>query len=604
MGREFLLGNEAIALGLVEAGCEVVTAYPGTPSTEVLEGLIRLNRRDGLGLYTEWSVNEKVAFDVAFAAAMVGRRAATVMKQVGLNVASDSLLSAAYTGVVGGLVVVSCDDPGPYSSQTEQDSRLFAIFAKVPVLDPATPREARTLARQAVELSERHRLPVLLRPTIRVCHARQAVDAGPVEPGRRPARFVRDPSRWAATPTFRLKLHQELNDKLEAVRREFEAFPGNAVEEGEGDLGIIACGAAWGVVTDALGEMGAHPPVLKLATAFPAPLGLVGRFLSRCRRVLVLEEPDAAVEIQIPDRRKVLGRFTGDVPGAGELSADLVADLLGRHLGKPVPAPPSAVASANRPRLCPGCGHRAAFYAIRKAFPSAIYPSDIGCYTLGINQKAVDTVLDMGASISLATGFWHALGRDGSPPPIVATIGDSTFFHSGQAALLNAHVTGARFILVILDNGVVAMTGFQPTPASGIRGDGKGAPVADIRRIVEGIGIRFVETIDPFDVPGTRALLKRAGEHARAPDGGVAVVIARRACALQAPPLPRIPVEILPDLCNGCDHCLKFCECPGLVKEAGTGKVRIDHAVCNDCGVCIHTCPTEAIVQAGVPAIP
>ncbi len=604
MGQEFLLGNEAIALGLAEAGCEVVTAYPGTPSTEVLESLIRLDRRDRLGLYTEWSVNEKIALDVAFAAAMVGKRAASVMKQVGLNVASDSLLSAVYTGVTGGFVVVSCDDPGPYSSQTEQDSRLFALFAKIPTLDPATPREARTLARLAVELSERHRIPVLLRPTIRVCHARQTVDVGPVASARRPGKFLRDTSRWAATPPFRLKLHHELNQKLAAIREEFETFPGNAVEEGEGDLGIIACGAAWGVVTDALSEMGAHPPVLKLATAYPAPLGLVGRFVARCRRVLVLEEPDAAVESQIPDRRKVLGRLTGDVPGAGELSADLVTELLGRYLGKPAPPVSSPIPSANRPRLCPGCGHRAAFYAIRKAFPSAIYPSDIGCYTLGINQKAVDTVLDMGASISLATGFWHALGRDGAAPPIVATIGDSTFFHSGQTALLNAHVTGARFVLVILDNGIVAMTGFQPTPAAGIRGDGTPAPVADIARIVAGIGIRFVETIDPYDIPGTMALLKRAGAHARAPDGGVAVVIARRACALHTPPQPRIPVEILPDLCTACDHCLKFCECPALVKDAGTGKVRIEHAVCNDCGFCVHTCPTDAIVQTGVPVPP
>ena len=291
-----LLGNGAIARGLLESGCEVATAYPGTPSTEILEETIEQAAAAGIDITTEWSVNEKVAFDIALAAAMTGKRSATAMKQVGLNVASDSLLSAAYTGVVGGFLVVSCDDPGPHSSQTEQDSRLFALFAKVPVLDPSSPREAREMTAAAFALSERHRIPVLLRPTTAVCHARQPIELRAAEKLLRPAKFVRDPGRWAATPRFRLQLHRELNDKIEALRREFETSPFNGEDPGEGRLGILAGGIAWAVARDILAEEGWQVPLLKIGTPHPLPLGLAMRFVARHERVLVLEEPDYAIE--------------------------------------------------------------------------------------------------------------------------------------------------------------------------------------------------------------------------------------------------------------------------------------------------------------------
>lgn len=581
---DLLLGNGAIARGLIEAGCEVVTAYPGTPSTEILEEVIRQKTALGLDVTTEWSVNEKIAFDVALAASMCGKRAATAMKQVGLNVASDSLLSAAYTGVDGGFVVIPCDDPGPHSSQTEQDSRLFALFAKVPVFDPSSPREARDMARAAVELSERHRLAVLLRPTTRVCHARQPIEPADRDGAERRAKFRRDPARWAATPRFRLALHREVNEKLAAIRREFETSPFNHEDPRPSPLGIIAGGGAWAVARDVMAEEGLDLPLLKIGTPYPLPLELVERFIARHDRVLVLEEPDVAIEIQIPDRRRVQGRLTGHVPGHGELTPETVARLLGARGGAEVSPDGPA------PRLCLGCGHRAAFFAIRKALPSAIFSGDIGCYTLGVNQKALDTCLDMGASITLACGFYHAHRRDGQDLPIVAVIGDSTFFHAGLPALLNAVVTGVRIIVVVMDNGIVAMTGFQPTPADA---------GAQIEAAARGLGVRFVEAIDPYRVDETVALMKRARAFTKAPDGGVALVVARRPCALHEPPGERIPVDVVQDLCDGCDYCLKFCECPALVKQPD-GRVKVDHSRCIDCGMCVHMCPLDAIVPRKV----
>ncbi|MHC4341946.1 MAG: hypothetical protein ACYSX0_17235, partial [Planctomycetota bacterium] len=259
---ELLLGNGAIARGLLEAGAEVVTAYPGTPSTEILEEVLRQRRELDREVVAQWSVNEKVAFDVALAAAICGKRSATAMKQVGLNVASDSLMSAAYTGVEGGFVVVACDDPGPHSSQTEQDTRLFALFSKVPVLDPSTPREARDMARFAFELSERHKIPVLLRPTTRICHSRQPVIPGKMDTKTRVAKLVKDPARWAATPRFRLELHRELNEKLEVIRREFEDSDFNEEIDGKGPLGIIATGHVRAIVRDLLEEEGLEIPFL------------------------------------------------------------------------------------------------------------------------------------------------------------------------------------------------------------------------------------------------------------------------------------------------------------------------------------------------------
>ncbi|MCC6191869.1 MAG: indolepyruvate oxidoreductase, partial [Anaerolineales bacterium] len=307
MPDQLLLGNDAIALGLVQHGCQVATAYPGTPSSEILAGVVKFKSLHQRQVYTEWSASEKVAFEVALAASWSGLRAATAMKQVGLNVAADPLFSAAYTGLVGGLVVIVCDDPGPLSSQTEQDSRLLALAAKLPVLDPATPAEALAMTGLAFELSERYRLPVILRPTTRVCHAVQSVEVGgeaggPAEAARAPSGFRKDPTRWAATPAFRLKLHQALNEKLAAIEAEFEQSPLNFTGQAQltgarPALGVIASGTAYATACESLAEFGVALPVLKIGTPFPLPRRRVTDFITGCERVLVIEEPDACIEL-------------------------------------------------------------------------------------------------------------------------------------------------------------------------------------------------------------------------------------------------------------------------------------------------------------------
>ncbi|HDD24043.1 MAG TPA: indolepyruvate oxidoreductase, partial [Chloroflexi bacterium] len=306
MKYEVVLGNEAIALGLVEQGCRIVTAYPGTPSSEILAGVIKYKKRFARRVYTEWSVNEKVAFEIALAASWTGLRAAVAMKQVGLNVAADPLFSAAYLGVKGGLVVIPADDPGPYSSQTEQDSRLMALSAKVPVFDPATPAEARAMVAPAFALSERFGLPVILRPTTRLCHARQSLALDETQPDTAipVVKFRKDPPRWAATPRMRYQLHVALNDKLRQVEAEFVRSPLNyVVDEGTSDrIGVIASGVAFHTARQAILELGVSVPLLKIGTPYPLPQELVGRFMAGLRTVVVLEEPDACIELQLPDR--------------------------------------------------------------------------------------------------------------------------------------------------------------------------------------------------------------------------------------------------------------------------------------------------------------
>ncbi|MEJ2024628.1 MAG: hypothetical protein P8Y00_06390 [Deltaproteobacteria bacterium] len=390
-------------MGLLEGGCQVVTSYPGTPSSEILPGVVRLVKSEKLNTYTEWSTNEKVALDNAFAAAISGKRAACCMKQVGLNVAADSLMSAAYLGTVGGLVIISCDDPGPHSSQTEQDTRLMARLAKVPVLDPSSPEEARKMARIALEISEEFKVPVLLRPAIRVCHARQNLSWGSLESNGTPAAFEKDPTHWAATPRFRFLLHKELNRKLDTISRKLEDLDGinsHNLKEGEKyPFGIIAGGIPYAVVKDILTEEERTDiPVFKVGCPYPFPERLAEQFLSACEKVLVLEEPDAVIEYFLRDREKVMGRLSRHVPQEGELLPQVIHRVMDTAL-KRVGVTPLAAGNGEeaisimnqldlpvrRPTLCPGCPHRASFYAIRKAWPKAIFTSDIGCYTLGLN---------------------------------------------------------------------------------------------------------------------------------------------------------------------------------------------------------------------------
>lgn len=616
--QEVLLGNEAIARGIVESGCHVVTSYPGTPSSEILPAVVRFKKELSLNTHVEWSINEKVAYEVALAASYTGKRAAVVMKQVGLNVAADPLMSSAYTGVKGGFVIVSCDDPGPHSSQTEQDTRFYALFAKVPALDPSSPREAKEMVKAAFELSERHRLPVILRPAIRVSHARQNVEFAPVATLERPADFVKDPGRWAATPRFRLQLHKELNEKLDSIREEFETSDLNTSLRGQDRrLGFIACGSCYSVLRDTLKEwdLEGRFPILKIGTAHPLPQKLVGGFIAGCEQVLVLEEPDAVVELQILDKGKVVGRLNGVVPAAGELTPEVICQLLAQKAGELGIELPQEIDTGHlaqlvadlglpvrRPRLCPGCMHRAAFFGMKRALGSkAIYPGDIGCYTLGLNLNAVDTCLDMGGAVTIASGLYQAYHQDGKDVPIAATIGDSTFLHSGVTALSSAVHNGARFVLVILDNSTTAMTGMQPTADSGVLADGNMGQRVAIRDLVQACGVRFIEEVDPYEVRKFEALVKRAREHTRKPNGGIAVVIAKRPCVLyDASPLQENPVRVtVSEDCDGCEYCQIAFECPALVLDENLGRVVVDRRVCVNCGVCIEACPKGCIVEAG-----
>lgn len=604
---EILLGNVAIARGLVEAGCQVAASYPGTPSSEILPGVVRFKKEENLPIYTEWSTNEKVAFETALAASWCGKRAAVSMKMVGLNVAADPLMSAAYTGVKGGFLVIVADDPGPHSSQTEQDTRMFAHFAKVPCLDPSDPDEARRMVKIGFELSEEFRIPVVLRPAIRVCHAKQTIEFQPIQRLDRPAHFEKEPTRWAATPSYRFILHRELNEKITRIREKFEKsrtlnptfFP-----KEKSSLGIIASGVPCGNALDILNSWGVRIPVMKVDTPFPLPEKRVSEFISRFEKVLVLEETDYTIEMQITDKSRLTGRLDGFVPDAGELVPEVIASILARFLGRTEKVDTSlsrAVKAINqpprRPTLCPGCPHRASFYAMKRAFPKAIFPSDIGCYTLGTNLEAVDTCVDMGGAITIAHGLAVAHAQDNIKKPIIATIGDSTFYHAGLAPLLNSVYNDARYVLVILDNNVTAMTGFQPTPGSGVLADGKQGGQIPLEDAVRGCGVTYLKIVNPYHVEDMIQEIKNAVKYTQSDAGGVAVLIARFPCVLlDSQILKKNPlhVEVTED-CNGCMLCVERFECPAILKDETGEKVVIDRKVCVDCGVCVISCYRGAL---------
>jgi indolepyruvate ferredoxin oxidoreductase alpha subunit len=600
--RKILLGNEAIALGLAESGCTMAASYPGTPASEILGALVRFREKNGLKMHLEWSINEKVAYEVALANSYTGRRSAAIMKQVGLNVAADPLMSSAYLGIKGGFIVVSADDPGPHSSQTEQDSRLFAMAAKIPVLDPISAEDARGIVSLAYELSERYEVPVMLRPTTRVCHARQDIELNAVSQQSPLPLFEKNPARWAATPKFRLMLHGQLNQKIEKIAEDADFLPKllNPSEK-PGPVCIVGSGAVVGYAREVLTDLGLWDtvPVYRVLMPYPLSRSFTEGLLARFDRILVLEEPGPLIELQFADAKKVSGRRSGIVPSFGELLPEVVENIARTFLGLPAAGAAGAPSSpGRRPTLCAGCPHRAAFFAIKKVFPKGIFPGDIGCYTLGLNLGVVDTVLCMGASISQAAGFYHSFSASHEDkPPICATIGDSTFFHAGIPALINAVVQGARFVLVIMDNSTTAMTGHQPTPALGLNLDGKSTPKLSIPEIVRACGVKFIEEADPYALKDFTKLLRSAGDHAKAEDGGIAVVISKRPCLMdRTQPRSAARSEILvTEKCKGCDFCYKQFECPAIQSQGEKLPVQIDNTICTGCGVCVAVCPHGAL---------
>ena len=598
-----MLGNEAIALGLMENGCTMATSYPGTPASEILASFAALQKEESMPRHVQWAVNEKVAFEIAYAGSMSGLRTAVSMKQVGLNVASDSLMSAAYLGVTGGFVVISADDPGPHSSQTEQDSRLMAMMAKIPVLDPDSPMQAREMVATAFELSETFEIPVMLRPTTRVCHARQDVQPGNIQWHPREIDFQKDPARWAATPKFRFHLHQALEKKLDAIASYPKTAPVRLNVGADASKAVIVSGVAAGHAKEIMKDLNLWDriPMYQVLQPFPLHGDFVSHMIDTYNEILVIEETTGIIEMQLADRHRIKGKLTRSVPRVGELLPETVEKIISEFAGMDPVEIDGASDPGVRPTLCAGCPHRAAFFAIKKAAPKGIYPSDIGCYTLGLNLGAVDTVLCMGAAVSQAAGFYHAFKNEKKPPDIVATIGDSTFFHAGVPALIDAVVQKVSFVLVILDNRTTAMTGNQPTPAVGMGAVGESLNSVEIEALVEGCGVKFCRVEDPYNLNEFISLLKDAVKYSR--EHGPAVVISRHPCLIdrlrkEKPAHQPVKVEVS-DECDGCGFCVDHFECPALVLNEAADQVDIDPILCNGCGVCICVCPKNSIKEKG-----
>ena len=587
MERKYLLGNEAVAHACLESGVDFVSGYPGTPSSEVIDTLRVLPDRP---YYLEWSVNEKVALENALAAAWCGVRALCTMKHVGLNVAADPLMTSAYTGVTGGLVIMSADDPFAHSSQNEQDTRCYAHFARIPCLDPASVQEAHDMIRDAFALSEEFGLPVIFRPTTRICHSKGDVELGPLVPGGRKGDFHKDPRQYVVIPAHTRILHKKLNEKQPVIRKRLVEKGFNRFEI-RGRTAIIASGIGASYVQELLPD---GVSFMKIG-AYPIDEEWLGGFVKKHEKVLVIEELAPEVEEivrQVAGNVTVCGKKNGYAPWEGELSSAAVAAIMekaGFLKKNPYPAvPPVPDLPPRPPILCAGCLHRGMFFAMKKVFRDAIYPSDIGCYTLGLQLGTVDTCICMGASITVGSGIAHS----GEPRDVICSIGDSTFLHTGIQGLMNAAYNGANMVVVILDNRITAMTGHQPNPNTGATAVGVETPAVSLDAVCRACGVTFVETVDPFDITGTVNVLQEAKKHT-----GVRVIIARQMCVITArrAGVKRGRYAVDADACTGCGTCVRF-GCPAI--EFADDKARITD-LCSGCSVCEQLCPVGAIGREG-----
>ncbi len=587
MERKYLLGNEAIAHACIETGVDFVSGYPGTPSSEVIDTLRTLPDRE---FYLEWSVNEKVALENALAASWCGLRSVCTMKHVGLNVAADPLMTSAYTGVTGGLVVMSADDPFAHSSQNEQDTRCYAHFARVPCLDPASVQEAHDMIGEAFLISEEFGIPVIFRPTTRICHSKGDVSLGPRVTSTRKGEFHKDPRQYVVIPAHTRILHKKLNEKQPAIRRRLVERGFNLCEI-RGKTAIISGGIAASYVREILPD---GVSFMKIG-AYPIDEDWLGAFVRKHQKVLVIEELAPEIEEtvrQVAGTVPVFGKKNGVVPYEGELSPSAVAAIMEKagFLDKNPFAPVTPVANLppRPPILCAGCLHRGTFYAIKKVFRDAIYPSDIGCYTLGLQLGVVDTTICMGASITVASGIAHS----GEPRDVICTIGDSTFLHTGIQGLMNAVYNGANMTVVILDNRITAMTGHQPNPNTGQNACGVETPPVSLDAVCRACGVTFVETVDPYDITGMMNILQEAKKRK-----GVKVIIARQMCVITArrASVKRGRFQVDAEACTGCGTCVRF-GCPAI--EFSDEKARIND-LCSGCSVCTQLCPAGAIGREG-----
>jgi indolepyruvate ferredoxin oxidoreductase alpha subunit len=624
-----LMGNEAIARGALEAGVGVATAYPGTPSSEVITSLARVAK--ALGLYVEWSINEKVAAEVAAAAAYSGVRAMTAMKQNGLDVALDFLANLALTGVSNGLVLMVGDDPGGLSSTNEQDSRHIARVLDLPLLEPATFQEAKDMAKWAFEVSEAISNVCMLRSVTRVSHARGNVVFGEL-PVRAGLAYFDTSRSYAGIAGMAPKLHQVVHEKRNKIEKLFDASPFNSYLGPEiPDLLIAACGSGWLYAMEAVRILSLEKTVgvLKLGTTWPLPSGFLRRHVGRSRRILVIEEVDAFLETNLkefvvdnmPDSSySFFGKASGHTKPYGELNVDTaigaITDIMGISYAprdEAYETKSGEIAQEFVPprgsQLCPGCPHRATYWAIKDALRmvggDGVVAGDIGCYAMGLQPtgfKQVKTVHAMGSGMGFASGLGK-LDTFGFRQPVLAMCGDSTFFHAVIPALINAVHSESDVVLVVLDNGGTAMTGFQPHPGTDRDAVGNARPEISVEKICAALDVP-VTVVDPYDMEATKQTFLDVVRK----KGRTRVVISRRECALiragrQAGPLAKMRIEpdrCLSDAC-GCDrYCTRVFKCPGLMVDRDSGKAKIDEAMCTGCGVCASVCPESAIVAEAI----
>ena len=593
MSKKYVMGNGAIALGALSAGVNLVAGYPGTPSSEIIETVAKYPND---GTYVEWSVNEKAAMEVAASAAYCGARTMVTMKQVGLNVASDPLMSLAYVGVKGGMVVVSADDPGPISSQTEQDTRRFAEFARIPVFDPSSPEEAFKMVQDAFEYSEKYKTPVILRPTTRVDHAYASIDAPDSFKAKEYEGFVKDSKKWVIFPRLSYMNHAMIEKRNIEIGEDFSSYRFNTVS-GDSEKAVVATGVSYAYAAEFLKS---HPDIklIKVGAPYPIPEEFLLEALDGVSEVLCFEELSPYIEeslLKLIGKHRlninVRGKLTGDVPSSGENDADSARRIIGNFLGiesgeksvdySDAPNPP-----ARPPVLCAGCPHRASFYAVKRAMKGrkAYFCGDIGCYTLGnaMPLDMVDTCLCMGAGITMAQGFNH-MDKDAVA---FSFTGDSTFFASGITGVVNAVYNAADMIVCVLDNSTTAMTGHQPHPGTGRNMMATPVEKISIEKILLGAGVKKVVTVDPLDLDASIAAVKECADIK-----GVKAIIFKSPCVAIEKSTKKMKVDS--DKCVGCLRCINEIGCPAL--SVSGGKAVIDGNLCTGCGLCSKLCAVKAI---------
>jgi len=612
--RVSLMGNEAIARGLIEADVRVVVGYPGTPSSEVIMTLQPVSRE--LGIYVEWAVNERVAFEIALGASISGVRSMATMKAPGLNVASDPLLSSAYCGITRGLVVLVADDPGPHTTQTEQDSRWYAKLAKLPMISPSNPQEAKDFAKISFNISEELELPVILRTTTRVNHTVSDVVLSEVEKIKQEIRVTKNEARFVrAGMTWNLERHKWLNSKLVLVEDIINRYSLNNCT-GNGDFCVVTEGVAHDYVVEVLEELDLleQVKIIKLGLLYPIPRKFLLENLASCKVILIVEELDPYVEEHVKIilyegniRAQVYGKLTGHIPLEGELSKYVVRNAIKTILENTSLAHISKVekthltpreVSPRPPPLCPGCPHRFSFIALKIALSKRGYKlseipifGDIGCYALAVYPpiNMLWTEHSMGASISMAIGAKIA----GYTKPVVAVIGDSTFYHAGIQPLIEAINKGIDLVVLILDNGVVAMTGHQSTPAWSLSESGRPLKPISMENIVKALNPDFYTVIDPYNLDEMISAISSALDKP-----GVRVIIAKHPCALLERRKRRSEIKYYVDTpaCRGCKACITVTGCPAIVIENNTARIILED--CNGCGLCVRFCPYKAIKTA------